>query len=338
MPSRSPLCRHATARCLAFVVVSAMLPVATPAFALSGMAMKALCSGRSPAQANATQVAAAARDKATGDAAFKLRADPAKLAEALKAYKSSLAANARQADVQLNVSRLNYLLADGKYRFDEDDEKQLAAFQTGAAHAAAAVALTAPRFRELICSGATIDEAVGALDAGGIPAMYWFATHLGKYGLAKDLLEVLANKDMIFAVMTAARRLVPDYFYGAPDRYLAAYYTKVPFPKGDLPRALSHFQASMRRDRDYFATYVLVAQMYALKIKALVPTDARYCKLDSAKADKPGEHPCRRMYRRLLKHVIDADPTVIPAIAAEQRVEQQKAKALLEELDTYFGA
>ncbi len=315
------------------LLVVALLLVCAPAHGLSGMAMKALCGGSGAASGSKADAAGL---KATGDRAFARRNDVKQARAAIKAYEASLAADPGQADVRLRASRTWYLLGDGHYRFEEEDDKQLEAFMHGARHAAAAVALTAPRFRSLICSGSTVAEAIATLDARAIPAIYWFATNLGKYGLAKDLIELLANKDMIFGVMNAARRIYPTYFHGAPDRYLGAYYTKVPFPKGDLPKSLRHFRVTMRGARDYFATYVLVAQMYTLKVKDRVPDDARYCRIGSPKAAKPAGDPCRRLFKRLLEHVIKTPAKVLPAIEAEQRVEQRKAKALLEEIDTYF--
>jgi len=306
---------------------------AVDAAALSGVAMKALCS-RVPA-AKGTD---AAKHRVAGDAAFAARKDVKKAKAAIASYEAALAAAPRDVKTRLRLARTYYLLGDGHYRFEEEDDAQLEAFLKGGHHAGIAVALTAPRFRSMICAGQPVDDAIAVLDARGIPAMYWFATNLGKYGLAKDLIELLANKDMIYGVMNAARRLAPSYFHHAPDRYLGAYYTKVPFPKGDLARSLRHFQATMRGDRRYLATYVLVAAMYTLKVKSQVPAKAKYCKLGSPLSDKATEHPCRRLFRRLLDHVIKTPANVLPEIEAEQLVEKEKAKRLLEELDTYFPA
>jgi hypothetical protein len=321
----------ASAVTLLFVAGLGLAPAST--FALSGVAMKALCA---KLPAGSGDMAAAARHKTAGDAAFAARIELASAKAAIQSYRASIAANPKQPRVLLRLSRAWYLLGDGHYRFEEDDDAQLDAFLQGGNAAAAAVALTAPRFKSLICSGAAESDAIATLDARAIPALYWFATNLGKYGLAKDLIELLANKDMIFGVMSRARLIAPRYFNYAPDRYLGAYFTKVPFPKGDLPRALKHFQATMRGNRDYLATYVLVAQMYALKIKDRVPDDAKYCKIGSPIDDKATQDPCRRLFQRLLNHVLKTPAKILPKIEAEQRVEQEKAKRLLEELDTYF--
>ncbi|MCB9739067.1 MAG: hypothetical protein H6747_07350 [Deltaproteobacteria bacterium] len=311
-----------------------VLAVASPAAALSGIAIRALCEGDGGVKGDNAPVAKAAR--AEGDAAFARRADAKQVDLAIAAYERSLAANAAQPEVRVKLSRAYYLIGDGRYRFAEEDEAQLEAFEKGMRHAAAALATVNPAFRSRICSGAPLGDAMAVLDRASVPALYWFATHLGKYGLAKDLLEVLANKDMIFQSMARLRELAPDYFYYAPDRYLGAYYTKVPFPAGDLPRSLAHFQASMRGARDYFATYVLTAELYALKAKAKTPESAKFCRADSATGAAAGaENACRRLFRVMLEHVVKAE-NKLPDIAAEQEVERQKAKRLLEELDTYF--
>jgi hypothetical protein len=315
---------------LAVWVVAACLVVGGEAAALSGIATRALCN-ELPKAPSDTSAAPAARE--AGDAAFALRADAAQADAAIVAYGRSLAADPSQVDVRVRLSRLHYLLGDGRFRFAEKDEAQLAAFEQGMRHAATALATVNPAFRSRICSGASLDDAMAVLDRSSVAPLYWFATHLGKYGLAKDLLEVLANKDMIFRAMSRIRELDAGYFYSAPDRYLGAYWTKVPFPAGDLPRALAHFQVSMRGERGYFATYVLVAELYVLKAKANVTKDARFCRLDSAAGGQGGA--CKRLYAVLLEHVIKAKNT-LPEIEAEQAVEREKARLLLEELDTYF--
>lgn len=318
------------------VVFAALTAVSPAAHALSGIAIRALCEDE--ARTGSLDAAAAAAARAEGDAAFAKRATAAEADRAIAAYERSLAANPAQPEVRVKLSRAYYLVGDGRHRFSEDDEAQLAAFEKGMRHAAAALATRNPALRSRICSGASLDDAMATLDAASVPALYWFATHLGKYGLAKDLLEVLANKDMIFRSMTRIRELAPSYFFHAPDRYLGAYYTKVPFPAGDMPRALGHLQASMRGARGYFATYVLTAELYALKVKARLPEGARFCRLDSAVgADAKAENPCRRLYRVMLEHVIKA-PNTLPEIAAEQEVEREKARRLLEEIDTFFPA
>lgn len=306
-----------------------------PAEAMSGMAMKALCGDVSPGAADA---AGARQHREEGDQAFKARATPAQADKAIAAYEASLVADGAQPEVRVRLARLYYLLGDGRHRFAEDDDAQLEAFKKGAAQAGAALALLNPTFKSRLCGNAPVRDALAVLDRRSVPAIYWFASNLGKYGLAKDIIELLANKDMIFEAMSACQRLWPDYFHHAPDRYLGAYYAKVPFPQGDPARSLAHFQRSMRGERRYFATYVLTAEMYALRLKDRVPAGSKWCRIDRpGKADSGATvHPCERLYLQLLKHVVATPAAVLPEIEAEQRVEQEKAKRLLQDADTYF--
>ncbi len=303
---------------------------------MSGMAMRSLCA---EAPAGNGDKAVAAAERRAGEAAFAQRKDWGQAAAAIDHFEKSLAADADQPDVRLLVSRAYYLFADGKYRFDEEDDKQLDAFKKGALHAARAVRGLNPAFVRKVCGNAPADEAVAALDRRTVPAAYWFMTHLGKYGLAKDLLEVLANKDMIFAVMATSKRLAPGYFHYAPDRYLGAYYTKVPFPKGDMPKAFEQFRLSMRGAPGYLATYNLAAELYATRASRKIDRRASRCVVGAPLVDADSAvaaHPCRLLFQKLLEHVLQASADQLPDLEAEQLIEKEKAKRLLEDIDTYF--
>ena len=99
-------------------VAAALLVAPVTASALSGIALRSLCDDLA---AGAGDLAAAAKHRADGDAAFAKRADPAQADVAVKAYGASLAADGRQADVRVRLSRLHYLIGDGRHRFAEDE-------------------------------------------------------------------------------------------------------------------------------------------------------------------------------------------------------------------------
>jgi len=304
---------------------------------MSALAMKSLCTD---AAKGSGKEADAKKQREAGDIAFELRKDEAKARESVAAYEASLAADPNQPEVRIKAARALYLLADGHWRLADKEEEMLAGFERGMAHAAAALQLVNPAFRRKVCTGSAIPDAIASLDQASVAPIYWYATHLGKYGLAKDMLEVLANKDMIFAVMGALRRLQPTYYFHAPDRYLGGYYTKVPFPKGDLPMAFNHFRASMKGAPNYFATYNLVAEMYAPRVVSIIDPRASACVVGAPKiaedAAAPRYHPCRALFEKLLGFVQDNKPELIPELAAEQALEQEKAKRLMAEIDTYF--
>ena len=204
MPFRWP-----TFAWLAAVAVLGVLPA--PAHALSAMAMKALCSEPAKGSGKADE---AVKQAAAGDTAFELRKDEAKAREAAAAYEASLAADANQPDVRIKLARVLYLLADGYYRLAEKEDEMLDAFERGMTHAGAALQQVNPAFRRKICSGAPIPEAIATLDRASVAPVYWFATHVGKYGLAKEeaelavLLEYLPQQMSQDEILAAARQVI----------------------------------------------------------------------------------------------------------------------------------
>lgn len=312
---------------------------ACPAMALSKMASTALCSD---APAAAGDAEAGKRALAEAEALFGQRADAAKAEAGVAAYEKALAADPGNAAAHIKAARLYYLLADGYHRLagEAKEADMVAGFEKGMAHAAAALAVSAPTLRKKICSGAPMAEVVAAVDERSIDAVYWFCTHMGKYGLAKDLLEVLSNKDLIFAVMTKLQALKADYYYFAPDRYLAGYYTKVPFPEGDLARSFAHFSASIKGAPAYLPTYTLMAEMYAVRAANKVDLRAAKCAIGAKKiaddAPAPAVHPCRALFDSLLQTVRNAKPDAVPDMAAEMAVEKRKAELLAKDAETFF--
>ena len=192
---------------LAAALLVGCLLTAPAAFGLSGMAMKALCAEASDGDGDK---AVAGQERAAGEAAFAAREDWARAADAIVHFEESLAADPEQLAVRVLGARAYYLFADGKYRFDEDDEKQLDAFAKGARHAARAIRSLNPAFVRKVCSNA---------------------------------------------------------------------------PAAEPPTS---------------------------------------------------EHPCRALYKRLLDYVLQAPLDRTPEIEAEQLIEKEKARLLLEEIDTYF--
>ncbi|MEY3011858.1 MAG: hypothetical protein RIT45_593 [Pseudomonadota bacterium] len=165
----------------------------------------------------------------------------------------------------------------------------------------------------------------------------------------RALCEDEARTGSLDAAAAAAARAEGDAAFAKrataaeADRAIAAYERSLaanpaqPEVRVKLSRAY-YLVGDGRGARGYFATYVLTAELYALKVKARLPEGARFCRLDSAVgADAKAENPCRRLYRVMLEHVIKA-PNTLPEIAAEQEVEREKARRLLEEIDTFFPA
>ena len=142
-----------------------------------------------------------------------------------------------------------------------------------------------------------------------VPAVYWYATNLGRFALATSLVEVLNQKDRIKAMMDLVHQLDPGYWYNAADRYLGAYYTKIPFPSGDLKTSAGYFERAIDAAPQYLASKVIYAQM------------------NLAKAGN------RELFKKMLDDVIAFDVSQAPDLAPENTAEQEKAKHFLADID-----
>lgn len=326
---------------LIVLLTLAALAIPTPAAAISKMASGLLCADLAEPTGRPEEAKALV---AAGDAAFAARQDPARALAGIESYEKALLADPKETAARIKLARLLYLVSDGYNRLqgESKEAEMITGFERGMAHSAAALAVTSPALKKKICSGAPMAEVVAAIDERAIEPIYWFCTHMGKYGLAKDLLEVLSNKDLIFAVMGKLQALKPDYYFFAPDRYLGGYYTKVPFPEGDLARSFGHFSASIKGAPLYLPTYTLMAEMYAVRAANKVELRATKCAIGAKKiaddAPAPAMHPCRALFESLLNTIKNAKADAIPEMQAEALVEKSKAEALFKDVDTYFPA
>lgn len=254
-----------------------------------------------------------AATEAAAEAAWKGRIDQAKLVEAIAKWREAVAIAPKKTENHVKLSRALYLLGDGYLRFaDGKNEEMLKALEDAVFFAEQALKIQNPDFQFSICAGEPFEKSVKTIRKQDVPAVYWYATALGKYGLAKSIVVVLDNKDRIFAMMNKVKDLDRGYFHGAPDRYLGAFYTKIPFPKGDLKKSRAHFEESLKRAPDYVATHVLVAELLAPKLKD------------------------RELFKKHLDFTLAAKDDILPGLEAEVAIEKRKAKALMEDIDTLF--
>lgn len=250
---------------------------------------------------------------AEGEESWQLRSDQAQLRTAISSWSQALLVDPSRADLRVKLARAQYFLADGFLRFDETKfDEMLDNFEAATNQAEFALAQKYPAYRAKHCSKQGTEIALAQLDEGASGAMYWYASALGKYALAKSIVTVLNEKDRIKAMMGFIHKRDPGYFHQGPDRYFGAFYTKIPFPKGDLPRSRRHFEASLAKAPIYLATRVLLAEMYAIKAQD------------------------RALFEKMLNEVVAFDLQQAPDLIPENTIEQRKAKALLEEIDVYF--
>jgi hypothetical protein len=273
------------------------------------------CAGRKAAWQNtggdgkgATADTAAAI--AEGDKHWEKRADANEIRAAIASWEKAAAADAKNLDVLVKLTRANYFLADGYLR---DNEKEyLRTMDLGVKWGEKAMIAASPEFEAKMRSGGKYPEAVKLVPKAGVPAMYWYASSLGKWAKRKGFAVLLGQKDNVKSTMDHVLELDPNYYYGGPHRYFGAFYAIAPaFAGGDLEKSRVHFNKSLEIS-PYVGTKVLWAAELAVKEQ------------DEDTFDK------------LLNEVIATPDDVIPEVKPEIRVAKQKARELLAQKEELF--
>lgn len=264
-----------------------------------------------------TAAATTADDAATaalteGDALWAQRADKAKLVEALAKWEAAFE-KAPTADLAGKLSRGHYLLGDGYYSLEDNLEARDAEYQKGLDWASRALKLAAPDFAKAMSEGKKHAEAITMAPKEAVPAMYWYATNLGKWAATKGFATRLRYKDDIKATMDHVKALDEMYFYAGPWRYFGAFEAVTAgLAGGSLEKSEQNFKKAVELAPTYLGTKVLWAEQLSVK-----------------KQDKD-------TFKKLLDEVVAADPTAMAEIEAENRIEQAKAKKLLAKIDEKF--
>jgi tetratricopeptide (TPR) repeat protein len=274
------------------------------------------CAGRKAAwQGDEKEKVAASADVqklvADGDALWAERTDPVKIKAAITAWEKAAAADPKNLDVLVKLTRGNYFLADGYLRGDE--KEYLRRMDLGVKWGEKAMIAASPEFAEKMRAGGKLPEAVKSVPKEGVPAMYWYASSLGKWAKRKGFAVLLGQKDNVKATMDRALELDPNFYYGGPHRYFGAFYAVAPaFAGGDLAKSKVHFEKSLVIEPNYVGTKVLWAVELAVKEQ------------DEATFD------------RLLKEVLATPDDIIPEVRAETIAEKGKAREALEEKEDLF--
>jgi tetratricopeptide (TPR) repeat protein len=260
---------------------------------------------------------------AAGDAAWEERGDKARLVEAITRWEEAAKLDLT-AELAAKLSRAHYLLGDGYYALEENLEGRDAEYQKGLDWATQALKLAAPEFAAAMAGGAKHAEAIRKAPKEAVPAMYWYATNLGKWAATKGFATRLKYKDDLKATMEQVQALEPAYFYHAALRYFGGFEAATSgIAGGSLDKSKENFEKAIQAAPEYLGTKVLMADFLATKLQK--------------DEDKDGEPDGKKMFKRLLEEVVAADPDVDPAIAAENKLEQEKARKLLSKIDELFS-
>jgi hypothetical protein len=207
------------------------------------------------------------------------------------------------------MTRAYYAYADGYLRGDQD--AYLDFMNRAVWWGERALIAASPEFAEKMRNKGKYHEVIGVVGIEGLPAMYWYATALGKWAKASGFSVLVGQKDNIKATMTRALELDENYYHGGPHRYFGAFYAVAPgFAGGDPVKSQEHYDKALQIAPYFVGTKVLMAENLATK-------------LDD-----------EDMFKKLLDEVLAADlGAVPPEILPEMKVEQVKAKELLEQAE-----
>lgn len=247
-----------------------------------------------------------------GDAAWEARGDKNKLIEAITKWEAAFE-KAPTGELAARLSRAHYLLGDGFYALENDAEARDAEYQKGLDWATRSLKLSAPEFAKAMTEGKKHAEAITLAPKDAVPAMYWYATNLGKWAASKGFATRLRYKDDIKATMDHVKALDELYFFAGPWRYFGSFEAVTAgLAGGSLEKSEQNYKKAVELAPNYLGAKVLWAEFLCTK-----------------KQDKA-------TYKKLLEEVIAADAKVDPSIAPENTIEQQKAKKLLAEIDDKF--
>lgn len=259
---------------------------------------------------------------AEGDRQWENRSDRAAVEAAIAAWEAAVHVptppnvdrRAAMVPVFVKLSAAWYWLAHAHERYEptSTSESMMALYERGMDYGAQAIALGNDAWRVALLYETPISEAVVHLTPADVPAVYWHATNLGRWGLERGIATVLSRVNDIKAMMDRVEQMDPEFFYGATNRYFGVYYTKLPFGNPDVAQAQRRFEECIARYPEYLETRVLYGYDY------VIVTQEREVAVEQLQA------------------VLDADLDALPAeLYPENLNAQRRARQLLDEIDEW---
>lgn len=258
---------------------------------------------------------------AEGDAQWESRDDRAAVEAAIAAWEQAIHApissGDRRATMQpifVKLAQAYYWLAHAHERYapESTSDSMSALYEVGMEYGAQAIAMNNDAWRRALLYETPVEEAVVHLTPADVPAVYWHATNVGRWGLERGIATVLSRVNDIKAMMDRVEAMDPDYYYNAVNRYFGVYYTKLPFGNPDVAQAQRRFEECIDMYPGYLETRVLYGYDY------VVVTQERDIAIEQLTA------------------VVEADVDALPQeIRAENLNAQRRAQELLDELDEW---
>ncbi|MFO7560881.1 MAG: TRAP transporter TatT component family protein [Desulfobacterales bacterium] len=243
------------------------------------------------------------------DAFYEKRAEARSMKEALKTYEKALELDPTNRAVLQKLAIGCYWYAGGHLT---DKEAQLEYYNKGAEYGERGMALN-PEFKKRVMAGEKDYECLDALGKEDIPSVYWVFANLGRWSNLKGFTTILKNKNKLKAIADWVTYTDEEYYHGAGHRVLGTYYAKAPsFAGGDMNKAKTHFEKSLKLSPKWIGTKTLMAEFYAYKAQ-----------------DK-------ELFVQLLTDAVNTDVNSIPGAEFEMSVDQKIAKELLAKADDMF--
>ena len=232
------------------------------------------------------------------------------LQSTIDTLKAVIAADPEHQEALTLLARAVYFMGDG---YTDDPEAKAVLFEEGVTYGERAMACDA-EFKARIEKGEKPADAVFALQKDDQMAIYWTASSLGKWARLQGFSTIVKYKGYIAKMMTHCLALDETSYYAGPPRYWGAFYSVAPgFAGGDMTKSKEMYEKAKGMYPEYFATYVLYADTYAVKMQD------------------------RELFTELLTYVINTPADVVPEMLPEQKVEQRKAQDLLDRADELFA-
>ncbi len=248
---------------------------------------------------------------ALGDARWEARTDPDNVREAIAHWEGAIAAEPSDAEVLVKLTHAYYFLADGYLR--DDDDAYLEALDRGVRWGERAMLAASPEFAAAMADDAKYSEAIARVGPTGVPAMFWYATALGKWAKKQGIAVMLDARTTSRSRWSASWRSNPRFSAVRRTPTLASTTPSHP----PSPGATSRRRGSTSRPP-----------------WPCPPTCSR--RRSCGRPSSRSRSRTRPDLDPLLAEVLAADEAVIPRITAENRIEQGKARELLARRDELF--
>ena len=278
--------------------------VAAVLLALSGGADPPGAGGPAPP---ADARGAHAKLRAAGDLAFQQRDDPARLVEAIAAYREAARLPGDDAGALLALARAEAFRA----RAAPGDARE--AWHEASSAAERALRVLAPPFAEAVARGEDPSRAAARVEAPAAEALYWLALATMGGAQARGMAAALAVKDAARAMMERAAALDERVDFGGPRRALGAWLATLPSAAGG---GAARAREQLDRARTLAPAYQLTDVVDARVLAVLLQDRARF--------------------DALLARVLAFDDASAPEMGPENRLAKAQARALVARRDRLF--